>query len=122
MRISRLVCCLILFGSLTSLLFAADVTGKWTGQSDDGPAWAFTFKADGSKVTGTMQGTDGKDRSIYEGKLDGDAISFSVDSEWQGQAITLVFKGKVSGNEMQLRVDTKDGSWGTDLVVKRSSS
>jgi hypothetical protein len=35
---------------------------------------------------------------------------------------TLVFKGKVTGDEMQLRVDTKDGAWGTDLVAKRSAS
>jgi len=122
MRFSRFALGLTLFGCLTSLLVAADVTGKWTGQSENGPAWVFNFKSDGSKVTGTMQGSDGKDRPINEGKLDGDAISFSVDSEWQGNPITLVFKGKVSGDEMQLRVDTKDGSWGTDLVAKRSSS
>ncbi len=69
-----------------------------------------------------MQGHDGKDRPINEGKLEGDDISFSVDSEWEGDALTLVFKGKVSPDEMQLRVDTKDGNWGTDLVAKRSAS
>jgi autotransporter translocation and assembly factor TamB len=122
MRISRLAFCLILFGSLTSLLYSADINGTWKSEAGNGPQWVFNFKADGSKVTGTMQGTEGKERPINEGKLEGDAISFSVDSEWQGQPITLLFKGKVSGNEMQLRVDTEDGSWGTDVVVKRSSS
>jgi hypothetical protein len=112
----------MLFGGLTSLLWAADVTGKWAGQSENGPAWVFNLKSDGSKVTGTIQGNDRKDRPINEGKLEGSDISFSVDSEWQGNPITLVFKGKVSGDEMQLRVDTKDGAWGTDLVAKRSAS
>ena len=122
MRVSPLIFFLTLFGCLTSLLWAADVTGKWTADSEDGPAWVFNLKSDSGKVTGTMQGHDGKDRPINEGKLEGDDISFSVDSEWQGNAITLVFKGKVSGDEMQLRVDTKDGNWGTDLVAKRSAS
>jgi len=122
MRVSRLIFFVTLFGCLTSLLWAADVTGKWTADSDDGPAWVFNLKSDGGNVTGTMQGHDGKDRPINEGKLEGEDISFSVESEWQGDPITLVFKGKVSGDEMQLRVDTKDGNWGTDLVAKRSAS
>jgi hypothetical protein len=121
MRIAGFVFCLMLFGCLTSLLWAADVTGKWAAHSENGPSWIFNLKSDGSKVTGTIQGNDGKDRPINEGKLEGSDISFSVDSEWQGNPITLVFKGKVSGDEMQLRVDTKDGAWGTDLVAKRSA-
>jgi autotransporter translocation and assembly factor TamB len=122
MRIARFIFCLVLFGCLTSLLLAADVTGKWAAQSENGPSWIFNLKSEGSKVTGTIQGNDGKDRPVNEGKLEGSGISFSVDSEWQGNPITLVFKGKVSGDEMQLRVDTKDGAWGTDLVAKRSVS
>jgi hypothetical protein len=111
----------MLIGCTASLVWAADVTGKWAATSDNGPSWTFTLKSDGGKVTGTMVGTDGKDRPISEGKLDGNALSFSVDSEYQGNPITLIFKGKVSGDEMQMRVDTKDGNWGTDLVAKRSA-
>ncbi len=122
MRIAGFMFCLMLFACLTSPLWAADVTGKWTGQSESGPAWVFDLKSEGGKVTGTIQGNDGKDRPINEGKLEGSGISFSVDSEWQGNPITLIFKGKVTGDEMQLRVDTKDGAWGTDLVAKRSAS
>ena len=121
MRVSRIVVFVFLFCFLSSLLYAADVTGKWTGGSDGGPQWVFNFKSEGSKVTGTMAGSDGKERPIKEGKVEGDAISFSVDSEWQGEAIKLVVKGKVSGNEMNLRIDREDGAWGTDAVVKRSS-
>jgi autotransporter translocation and assembly factor TamB len=122
MRVSRLTFFFTLFGCLTSLLWAADVTGKWTADSEDGPAWVFNLKSDSGKVTGTMQGSDGKDRPVNEGKLEGDDISFSVESEWQGDPITLVFKGKISGDEMQLRVDTKDGDWGTDLTARRAKS
>ena len=122
MRISRLIICFAMLGCLTSVLWAADVTGKWNAQSDNGPSWVLNLKSDGGTVTGTVQGRDGKERPLKEGKLEGNEISFSVDSEYQGDAITLVFKGKVSGDEMQLRVDTKDGNWGTDLVAKRATS
>lgn len=121
MRHSRFFGFVFLCGFLTSLLFAADITGKWTGGSDGGPQWVFNFKSDGSKVTGTMAGSDGKERPIKEGKLEGDAISFSVDSEWQGEPVKLVVTGKVSGDEMHLRIDREDGAWGTDAVVTRSS-
>lgn len=120
MRLSRFIGFIFLFGFLTSLLFAADITGKWTSDSGGGPRWVFNFKSDGGKVTGTMVGSDGKERPINEGKLEGDAISFSVDSEWQGEPVKLLVTGKVSGDEMELRIDRDDGAWGTDAVVKRS--
>jgi len=122
MRFSRIVCLVFVFSFLTSLLYAADITGKWTSKSDQGPQWAFNFKSEDSKLTGTMVGNDGKERPINEGKLEGDALSFSVDSEWQGQPIKLVMKGEVSGDEIQLRVDTDDGAWGTDIVLKRTTT
>jgi len=54
--------------------------------------------------------------------LDRDALSFCVDSEWQGQPVKLVMTGKVSGAEIQLHIGTEDGSWGTDTVLKRAST
>ena len=121
MRIWRILGLVFFVGAVTSVLLAADISGKWAGKSEQGPDWVFSFKADGSKVTGTMQATDGKERPINDGKLEGDTLSFSVDSEWQGQAIKLVMKGKVSAEKIDLRVDTEDGAWGTDLVLTRSS-
>ncbi len=120
MRASRIVLSAVLLGVLTSLLFAADVNGKWSGKPEEGPEWVFNFKADGAKLTGTMVGADGKERAINDGKLGGDDLSFSVDSEWQGTAIKLVMKGKVAGEKINLRVDTDDGAWGTDLVLARA--
>jgi hypothetical protein len=121
MRIWRILGLVFFVGTVTSVLLAADISGKWAGKGEQGPEWVLNFKADGSKITGTMQGADGKERPINDGKLEGDTLSFSVNSEWQGQAIKLVMKGKVSGEKIELRVDTEDGAWGTDLVLTRSS-
>jgi hypothetical protein len=117
----RLLAVVFLMGSLASVLLAADVSGKWSSKGGGGPEWTFNFHAAGNKITGTMLGTDGKERPLNDGKLEGDALSFSVDSEWQGQPIKLVMKGKVSPDKIELRVDTDDGSWGTDVELTRES-
>jgi len=121
MRTSRFACFLILLATFTTVFYAADITGKWTGKNDYGSDWAFNFKLEGNKLTGTMMSAEGKDLPLNDGKLDGDALSFSVDSEWQGQPIKLVMTGKVAGEQIQLRIETADGSWGTDTVLKRAS-
>lgn len=69
MRISRILSLLFFVGTVTSVLLAADISGKWAGKGEQGPEWVLNFKADGSKITGTMQGADGKQRSFNDGKL-----------------------------------------------------
>ncbi|HLW78560.1 MAG TPA: hypothetical protein VKU44_03085 [Terriglobia bacterium] len=126
MRHPRMIVSIVLSaavsGMLAALLFAADITGKWSGEPDQGPAFVFNFKSDGAKLTGTMQGREGKDHAIKDGKIEGDAISFSVESEWQGNPITLVMKGKIAGDAIQLRIDTQDRAWGTDVALKRAAA
>jgi len=107
------------FGALATLLYAAEITGKWS-DAPDHPQWTFNFKSEGANLTGTMLSQDGKERPIKDGKIEGDTLSFTVDSEWQGQPIKLVMKGKIAGDAIQLRLDTDDGSWGTDVSLKRA--
>ena len=98
---------------------AADASGTWKGEMSQGGNIVFTLNASGESLAGTWVGTSGKDCPIKDGKLKGDAISFAVVDEWQGQPITLLVKGTVSGNEMRLRIDADNGSWGTSAVVKK---
>jgi hypothetical protein len=120
MRKIRVPLMLILFGLLTLAAYAADMTGQWKSQAGDNPSFAFTLKADGAALTGAMQGPDGEDRSIADGKLDGDNISFTVMSEWQGNPIKLVATGTVKGDGIDLNIGTEDGSWGTETTLKRA--
>ncbi len=123
MRVARLVVAsLFLLGMFGSLLFAADISGKWTGESDQGPSFTFTFQTDHNKLTGSMLSTEGKELPIADGKIDGDTISFSVMSEWQGQPIKLVATGKVTGDQIQLHIGTDDGAWGTDVPLKHPTA
>lgn len=108
--------------ALISCALAADVTGKWKGPlGDTGVDVVFDLKIDGATVTGTMSDSEGKPRPITKGSLDGDKISLTVASEYQGNPITLLVTGTVSGDTMNLKIQTDDGAWGTDAVVKRSS-
>src|SRR5262245_38332736 len=88
-----------------SLAWAADLDGKWTAQVP-GPGGqtreqTFTFKVEGDKLTGTASGRQG-DNPISDGKISGDEISFTVKVNFNGNDVTLVYKGKVSGDEIKM--------------------
>jgi hypothetical protein len=105
-----------------SSALAADITGKWKGPMEGtGADVVLDLKADGATVTGTVSDSEGKPRPITKGTLDGDKISLTVASEYQGNPITLLVTGAGSGETMNLKIQTADGAWGTDAVVKRSS-
>jgi autotransporter translocation and assembly factor TamB len=94
----------LLFLAATAL--AADLTGKWTGHINDpgGGSHDLTLelKSDGDKVTGTMTGgPPNGDKQRLSGKLAGDDLSFDIKAQGPGgEAMTLSFKGKVSGNHI----------------------
>jgi hypothetical protein len=119
-QVTRTIAVLIVLAAAASLLYAADVTGTWKSEGEGGPSFQFTLKSEGATVTGSMLSQDGKELPIDDGKLDGDALSFSVNSEWQGQPVKLVANGKVSGDAIELTIGTADGSWSTNTTLKRA--
>lgn len=88
--------------------YAADVDGKWTG-AIQGPQGdiplAFTFKADGSTLTGTTAGFDGSEVAIKDGKIDGNMISFTVTLDFGGMPFMLSYKGVVSSSQIKMSGD-----------------
>jgi hypothetical protein len=117
----RLAC---LFALLALLLGAAEVAGTWKGSfefSGDNVPVTLNLKTSGSTVTGTVEGLPSSPVEIHDGKVDGDNITFWVNTDYQGQTYKLVYKGKVSGDQIQFTFGTEDGSWGTDLTVKKAS-
>jgi hypothetical protein len=89
---------------------AADVTGKWKASvsTPDGQAMdiLFTFKVDGTTLSGSAVGPMGE-TPITEGKLEGDAISFTVDAG----DFKIPHKGTVTGDTMKLTVSMGDESF-----------
>ena len=112
---------LLLFLSVLPLC-AADVSGKWKGQmGDSGREVVFQLKSAGTKVSGTMSSASGEPRPITQGQLNGDDISLTIASEWQGNPVKLTAKGKVAGSEMKLTLEAEGGGWSTDLVLKKAA-
>jgi hypothetical protein len=89
-------------------VFAADVAGKWTakvpaGQGAQGESTVtLVFKVDGSNVTGTINNSQQPgDVEIKDGKVTGDDISFSLTRKIGETDLKVVWKGKVSGDEIK---------------------
>jgi hypothetical protein len=106
---------------LATLLYSADATGKWKGSIDAGGEThdlTFDLKASGDTLTGAFS-AGGQPSEIKDGKIQGDTVSFWATAEYQGQPIKLVFKGQVLESEIHFTMGLDDGSWSTDLVVKK---
>ncbi len=116
MRLSRFVIALVL---LAVSAFAADVDGKWTGTistpNGDFPQ-TFTFKAEGAKLTGSLEFMPGMAIPITDGKVDGNNISFTVNLDF-GMPFVLTYTGVVSGNE--LKVKGEAGGMPFEFVLKK---
>jgi opacity protein-like surface antigen len=88
---------------LAAPAFAHDADGKWEGMVDT-PMGAipvgFTLKTDGATVSGTSLGPDGAGIPIKNGKVDGNKISFSVDLDFGGMAVTLNYVGTAAPDKI----------------------
>ena len=100
---------------------AADVDGKWAG-SIDTPNGAvqigFTFKADGSALSGTSTAPDGSEVAIKNGKVDASRITFDVDLNFGGMSFTLSYVGIVSSDQIKMTADFMGMPF--EFVVKKA--
>ena len=117
-------CFLIL--ALASLVEAADIAGKWSGDvpargGDLTPA-TFIFKVDGDKLTGSMTGTQGE-LPLQDGKLSGDQIAFSTTLDFGGNTVKILYKGTLSGDQIKMTRQREGGSGQVrEFTLKRAGS
>jgi hypothetical protein len=107
------------------MLRAADVSGAWTGSFDfQGSSMPLTLnlKVQDAAVTGTVEGLPTTPAEIHDGKIDGDSLSFWLNSDYQGTTYKLVFKGKIAAGSIDFDFGTEDGSWGTTFTAKRAGA
>jgi hypothetical protein len=101
---------------------AVDLTGQWKGEWDfngNQMQAVFDLKTSGSTVSGTVNMGLGP-TEIHDGKVEGDSVSFWINSEYQGQTYTLQYKGKVAGGQISFDFGIADGSWGSGVTVKKA--
>jgi hypothetical protein len=110
-------------GSVSAL--AADFNGKWTGdvQGRMGTqTLTFDFHVDGSTLTGKITTPRG-DVDISNGKVDGDTISFDQVLNFNGNSITISYKGTAAADGT-IKFTRTFGSSGDrppqDFIAKRA--
>lgn len=108
--------------ALAATMFAADISGKWTGkiETPNGSRDVnMTFKVDGGTLTGTVAGRNG-DSPIENGTISGDDIAFTVTRKFNDREMKTNYKGKVSGDSIQLKYQMRDNDMA--LTLKRAAS
>jgi hypothetical protein len=115
--------CAVLFTAVAAraTFAAADITGMWAGdmQTQDGNSFTltYTFKVDGGKLTGSVQGPQGDPLNLDNGKVDGDKFSFNVSFN----NMTISNEGTVNADDtIKLSTKASDGSFPPgELTLKR---
>src|SRR6266436_7913550 len=96
----------VLIAVMASAAFAADATGTWTATFDTqlGPQkYIYTFTVSGNKLTGKAKSEFAMtETEIAEGTVNGDDISFVENLNFQDMPLRIVYKGKLTGNDLKL--------------------
>lgn len=94
---------------------AADIDGTWTREAQGRggtTTQTLMLKAEGMKLTGTLDAGRGGATEISDGKIDGNKVSFKVVREFNGNSFTQMFEGTMSGKELSLNVTAEGGRGG----------
>lgn len=105
------------FVLMAASAFAADIDGKWAGNIETpGGAitLAYSFKAEGAVLTGSMTGPDGSEIKITDGKIDGNKFTFTVTTDFG----PLTFNGVVVGTDAKLSADF--GGMPFEIALKKA--
>jgi len=96
----------MLLVALAAFAFSADITGTWTATFDTQVGtqeYTYVFKQEGAKLTGVAKSAFAKaETPITEGTVTGDDIAFVENLNYEGMPLRIVYKGKVSGNTIEL--------------------
>ena len=114
--------------------WATDVTGKWIahvpgsqgiGESDI----TLVLRSDGDKLTGTLNNSlMPGDVAINEGRISKDDMSFSLPRKFGENEVKVVWKGKISGDEIKFTREVQGETTGvsggefrpsTEIIAKK---
>ena len=73
---------------------------------------SYEFRTDGNILTGTTVGYRGNKSEIKDGKVDGNNLSFTVESTYQGRKNTINYTGVLLGDTIKLTFTSDMGRGG----------
>ena len=71
-------------------------------------------------MTGTVEVSGVPPTEVHEGKIEGDIVSFWISADYEGQAYTIVYKGKVTAGQIDFDFGTADQAWSAQVTAKKS--
>lgn len=107
----------------TTVPAAPEISGIWKGDFEfNGNSMPVTFnlQSTGAAITGNVGGMGAAPIEIHDGKIDGNTVTFSINTDYQGQTYTLNYTGKISPGQIDFTFGTSDGSWGSTITAKKS--
>jgi enterochelin esterase-like enzyme len=112
----------------TGLLHAADLSGKWTAVFDTQigkQSYVYELKTEADRVTGKATGDiNGENRrtvDIKDGRLDGDTVTFVESFAFQGNEVTIRYRGKLAGDEIRFTREVGDFAK-EEMVARRAGA
>ncbi len=96
---------------------------KWNFDTQIGlQKYTFTFKQDGTNLTGKASSEAGdrkREAELKEGKVDGDNISFVEMLNFQDNEIRIAYTGKLTTNVNEIKFTRKVGDIATEEIVAK---
>jgi hypothetical protein len=120
MTIRKMILVFGLILAVSAIVLAADISGTWTAAIDTQVGvqnYTYTFKVAGEKLTGKTKSQFGESE-ITEGVVKGDDITFVENLNYEGMPLRIVYKGKISGDEIKFTRNVAELSDET-FVAKR---
>ena len=116
MRNRILLVIAVILMMLVVSVWAADVAGKWIAQAPSGQGTSeitLIFKVDGTTLTGTLDNSVMPGAiEIKDGKIQENDISFHVLRTFGENEMKVVWKGKISGDEIRFTREIEGGMMG----------
>lgn len=104
-----------------TLALGADVRGKWKGSvigREGARALYFVFETEGERLTGKMIDAHG-DNIIRDGRIAGDQLSFTLVYDLSGDKIKRIYRGTLSGDEIQFTCQAENGENRREFTARR---
>jgi len=102
---------------------APDLTGTWKGAFDfQGTSVPLTLHLALSAgiLTGNIEGLPLTPTEIHDGKIDGQTVTFWVNTTYEGSTYKLLYKGKLTPGKIDFSFGTEDQSWGTTMTATKA--
>ena len=120
---------LMAFATLPLTFFAADVTGTWKSEFESQIGrqnYVFTFKQDGTNLTGKANsevGEQKREAELKEGRVEGNTISFIETLNLQDNEIRISYTGKLSADANEITFTRAVGDIAKyEIVAKREQA